>query len=198
MLNGPKETTGRKQKPLFKLLGRLRRDAQGSLALEFAMVSMPFLLFCFSIMGYGAYFFTATSLEFRVETAARLIRTGQAQTSGLSQAAFKQKICNPGDPLNPAARIVDCSKLNVHVQSAATWAAIAPTPCLSGGSLTASGAAGAAPVSGTSGGAGQVVVVTACYEWSLAQAMPFLMLSNMTSGSSIIQAVATFRTEPYQ
>lgn len=197
MLNGSKETAGRKQKPLLRLLGRLRRDAQGSMALEFAMVSMPFLLFCFSIMGYGFYFFTATSLEYRVESAARLIRTGQAQTSGLTQTLFKKKICNL-DPLDPSAKIFDCSKLNVHIQSATTWAAITPTPCLSGGSLTAPAAASSAPVSGSSGGAGQVVVVTVCYEWSLAQSMPFLMLSNMSSGSSIIQAVATFRTEPYQ
>ncbi len=173
---------------------RLRRDAKGSMAIEFALVSIPFLMFCFSIMGFGFYFFTTTALEYGAETAARQIRTGQAQTGGLTKQQFKQLVCAA------AGTFIDCSdsKLKVHIQSAASWAGIVPTPCVSGGSLSASAGTGADAVSGSSGGASQAVVVTVCYEWTLAQAMPFLMLGNMGNGSSIIQAVATFRTEPFQ
>lgn len=191
----PAVLPGRTEKKRSVLLRRLRRDTSGSTALEFAMVALPFLLFCFSIIGYGFYFFTATSLEYRVETATRLIRTGQAQTNGVTQSSFKQQICDPSDP---SASFLDCSKLNVHIQSNASWAGINPTPCLTSGALTGSAAAGSAAVSGSSGGAGAAVLVTVCYEWSLAKAMPFLMLGNMGNGSAVIQAVSAFRTEPYQ
>jgi Flp pilus assembly protein TadG len=186
-------STGAQSRSRF---GRFRRDVRGSTALEFALVGLPFLLFCFGIIGYGLYFFTSTALEFSVESEARKIRTGQAQTTALTQADFKSKICAA------AGSLIDCagagSKLKVHIQSASDWAGITPTPCMTSGSLTNSAASGSSAVSAASGGSRQVVLVTVCYEWSVAQIMPFLLLGNMGNGSSLIQAVATFRTEPYQ
>ncbi len=187
---------GSKRTPSRGVLGRFRQDKRGTTAIEFAIVGLPFLMFCFGVMGYGLYFFTNTALEYSVESESRKIRTGQAQTAALTQAGFKTKICQA------AGTFLDCSgagdKLKVHIQSSANWAGIAPTPCVSNGSLTASAATGASQVSAASGGARQVVLVTVCYEWTLAKSLPFLLLGNMGNGSSAIQAVATFRTEPYQ
>ena len=202
MLKSITQTTARHRRSARLLARRLRRDKQGTTAIEFAIVALPFLLFCGAILGYGIYFFTATALEFSVETAARKIRTGQstatASTAGLTRAQFKNEICNASAG---ASSFIDCSRLKVHIQSSAAWSGITPTPCLSSGSLAASAGADGDAVSGSGnagGGASQAVVITVCYEWKLAKAMPFLMLSNMGNGSSVIQAVATFRSEPYQ
>lgn len=178
-----------------KFFRRFGRDARGSTAAEFAIVALPFLMFCFGIMGYGLYFFTTTGLEFGVESAARQIRTGQAQNGGLTKAQFKQLICNA------AGSFIDCSdsKIRVHIQSAPNWAGVVPTPCLgAAGTLSAAAGQGTDAVSASAGGASQAVLVTVCYEWTVAQALPYLMLGNMGNGSSVIQAAATFRTEPYQ
>jgi Flp pilus assembly protein TadG len=187
-------TNSSKNHPSKGFLRRLRKDTRGTSAIEFAMVGAPFFLFIFGIMGYGLYFFSTTALEFGVETASRKIRTGQAQTDGITRAEFKQLICDA------AGSVIDCSdaKVKVHIQSAANWAGISPIPCLSSGSLSSSAGSGTDAISGPAGGASQAVLVTVCYEWTLAQSMPFLVLSNMGNGSSMIQAAATFKTEPYQ
>jgi Flp pilus assembly protein TadG len=177
----------------MSLLRRLKQDARGTTAIEFAMVGIPFLMFCFGVIGYGLYFFTTTALEFATENAARKIRTGQAQTTAITRAQFKQAICDA------AGSFLDCQdRLKVHIQSASDWAGINPTPCVTSGDLTNSAGQTTDSVGSAAGGARQVVVVTACYEWALSQTLPFLMLGNMGNGASAIQAVATFRTEPYQ
>ena len=166
------------------------RDERGFTAVEFAMVAMPFLMLLFGTIGVGLFFFTTFSLENAVEKASRQIRTGQAQTSGKTTSQFKQDVCD----LAPS--FVDCAgNLRVNVVSSASFsgAASAMGSCTdSGGSLIPDPADSAVP-----GGAGEVVLVTVCYEWELAKAIPFLELGDMGSGSRLIRASTTFRTEPY-
>ena len=50
-----------------------------------------------------------------------------------------------------------------------------------------------------SGSASEVVLVTVCYEWDLAQHFKFLKLgSGDGSGPAIIQAATAFKSEPYK
>ncbi|MFT5509530.1 MAG: hypothetical protein ACI89J_002617 [Hyphomicrobiaceae bacterium] len=169
---------------------RFYRDERGFTAVEFAMVAMPFLMLLFGTIGVGLFFFTTFSLENAVEKASRQLRTGQAQVSGKTTTQFKQDICD----LAPS--FVDCvGNLRVNVVSNASFsgAAGAIGGCTdSGGALIPDPTP--SPVPGT---AGDVVLVTVCYEWELAAAIPFLELGNMGSGSRLIQASTTFRTEPY-
>lgn len=172
------------------LFSRLRRDVSGATAVEFAIVSVPFLFFVFGIIGIGLHFFTTSTLEAAVETASRKILTGQAQTGGLTLGEFKQLVTDQGPGfLKPG-------KLNLHIQKAPSWAALTPVQCLNGnGALTPPAGNAGDRVDRFSGGAGEVVLVTACYEWDIARV---LGLGNMASGSSLIHAATTFKTEPYQ
>lgn len=172
-----------------RLLGRWRRDEKGVTAIEFAMVAPPFLMLLYGIIGVGLYFFTTFTLENAVEQAARLIRTGQAQSSGMTAAQFKQTVCDnsPG--------FVDCTnKLRVSVKNFNEWTQITnatlPTCLDNSGNLTNA-------TSYTPGAQGEVVLVWVCYEWDFSRYIPFLNLSDMSNGSRLIQAATTFRTEPY-
>lgn len=174
----------------IKLLKRWRADRSGVTAIEFGLVALPFLMFMFGIIAVGLYFFITFSLENAVEQAARLVRTGQAQSNGMTTTEFKAEVCKklPG--------FVDCAgKLRVNVQQFTGGFSTITTPdCVdSSGVLVGEGAA--TPVKGD---AGAVVLVTACYEWELAKSMPFLKLGKMSNGSSMIRASTTFRTEPYE
>ncbi len=65
--------------------GKLRgfsKDRKGTTAIEFGFVALPFFLFAFGIMLVGLKYFTENALEHAVESAAREIRTGQAQKGG--------------------------------------------------------------------------------------------------------------------
>ena len=171
------------------LIARWKRDTHGATAVEFAMVALPFLMMLFGIIGVGLYFFTVFTMENAVEQASRLLRTGQAQQAGYNADQFKSKVCEfvPG--------FVDCgSKLRVNVVSYPdTTIPLDTLPrCLTN----------AGDLNGGNtydpGGASQVVLVWVCYEWELANKIPFLHLGDMSNGSALIQATTVFRTEPYE
>ena len=60
-------------------LSRFRRDRQGSAAIEFAFVGIPFLMMMFAIVETALMFFATQVLETATADSARLIMTGQAQ-----------------------------------------------------------------------------------------------------------------------
>ena len=169
---------------------RLRRDENGFTAVEFALVATPFLALLFGIIAVGLYFFVQFSLENAVEQAARLIRTGQAQTRSppMTTSQFKTEVCNR------APAFVDCgSKVRVNVQVFNSFSAISAPSCTdAGGNLVPD-----PPPTAVPGQAGEIVFVNVCYEWELAGKIPFLKLGKMGNGAALIQAATTFRTEPY-
>ena len=175
-------------------LARWPRNERGAAAIEFAIVAVPFFLFVLGTLGVGLYFFTTNSLEHGVESAARLIRTGQAQKDGLTVEEFKQRVCSD------AGSYISCDKLHVIVQNASNWAGIDPQPCVdSDNNLAASTGNSGDPLYDYTGGSSQVVLVTLCYEWDLARSFSFLKLGSGAdgSGSAILQVATAFRTEPY-
>lgn len=166
----------------------LASDRSGTTAIEFAMVGMPFMMLLFGIIAVGLFFFTTFTLENAVEEASRLIRTGQAQQSGMTAAQFKTEVCSR------APRFVDCqSKLRVNVQKFTGYGSVTVAKCTdSGGNLVDPASTAFAP-----GTAGDIVLVTVCYDWELGGKIPFLDLSTNANGSTMIRAATTFKTEPY-
>lgn len=167
----------------------LLKDDNGATAVEFGMIAVPFLLFLVGILGMGLYYLTLISLEYGVESAARKIRTGEAERDGLTVGGFKGLIC-------AAAVGIDCSKVTVIVQTAKTWSGINPQACVTNGNQTpSSGNSDTDALSKYSGSAKQVVLVTACYRWKLADSFQFVKFS--ADGPTIIQAATAFKNEPY-
>lgn len=167
---------------------KLQRDESGATAIEFAMVSMPFLALLFGIIAVGLFFFTTFSLENAVEQASRPLRTGEAQTAGMTKDQFKASVCAK------VPAYVDCGgKLRVNVQKYNLGDAIVAPACVdAGGALVPAASTAYAP-----GAANQIMLVTACLEWELAGKIPFLTLSSMGNGAALIQASTTFKIEPY-
>ncbi len=182
-----------------KLLKRARRNESGTTAIEFAMVIGPFLFLLFGIMSVGFYFFVVFTLEHAVETASRVIRTGQAQTQSpnvMTVSQFKALICGK----LPA--YMNCSGANnlirVNVQSFTDYTGTAASCTDNTGALIST-----ANQTYSTGGASAVVLVTVCYEWELSKSManiPYWISptsARMTNGSTLIRASTVFTTEPY-
>ncbi|WP_195930579.1 TadE/TadG family type IV pilus assembly protein [Hyphomicrobium album] len=164
------------------------KDENGATAVEFGMVAMPFLLFVLGILGMGLYYLALISLEYGVESAARKIRTGEAEKSALTVGGFKSLIC-------ASAIGIDCSKVTVIIKHAKTWTGIEPQACVTNNSQTGSSGNVGDALSDYSGSASEVVLVTACYRWALADSFKFMKFS--ASGPTIIQAATAFKNEPY-
>ena len=60
---------------------RLRQNEDGATAVEFALVSIPFLMLLFGIMSVCLYFFTTLYIENAVWNASRDLRTGAFENS---------------------------------------------------------------------------------------------------------------------
>lgn len=68
----------------FVLLRRFKRDRRGVTAVEFALISVPFLGLLMAIFQAGLYFFTSEALDAAVQDASRNIFTGQLQGANVT------------------------------------------------------------------------------------------------------------------
>ena len=174
-----------------RVKGRLlafRDDESGFTAVEFALIALPFLMLIMGVIQIALFYFTTFSLESAVERAAREIRTGQAQSQAIDQAAFKQKVCEymPG--------FANCdAHVRVDVRSFSSFGGIQGNtpPGLDGGGNLGSN------FTYSPGSGGDVVLVTAFYEWEMTKMIPFIDLGDMANGSKLIQAATAFRNEPF-
>ncbi|MBV9217881.1 MAG: pilus assembly protein [Methylobacteriaceae bacterium] len=71
---------------LRALLRRLRVEREGHAAVEFGMVVLPFFAIIFAVLEIAFLFMTGQALDTSLDEAARLLLTGQAQTSSGSGA----------------------------------------------------------------------------------------------------------------
>ncbi len=186
---------------------RLGRNEDGTTAVEFGFVALPFFFLLFGIISIGFYYFTLFTLENAIEEAARLARTGQAQTgtftggtagTPMTAAQFKTEVCSR---LPAYMNCTTTGKIRVQMQNFTDFASVAIPSCLDGGgNLIDDASAVFAP-----GSASTVTLATICYEWELPKLMPtgFWLRPNsansstMSNGSSLMQAATTFVTEPF-
>ncbi len=93
---------------------------RGSAAVEFAILAPPFLLFMMSTFEVGWFYFAGSTVDAAAVNAARMVRTGLAQESGLDKQAFNSEVCPILAPLG------DCdSRMTVEVQTFDTFADLA-------------------------------------------------------------------------
>ena len=101
--------------------GRFRRDLRGATAVEFAMVSGPFIGLLFAIFESAFVYLATEGLDAAVADAGRYVMTGQALTGNYqSSSAFRDAvICNPSSPRKRILpSFIDCSQLIVDVRTA--------------------------------------------------------------------------------
>lgn len=163
---------------------RFARRQDGSSAVEFALVAMPFMALLFAIIETALIFFSGQALETAVADASRLILTGQAQTQGMSQSGFKDAVC---------ARIFglfDCQNgVYVDVKTFTSFTNVSmPNPVDSQGNL-------ASNFDYQPGGPGDIVVVRLFYQWPIQMSLPGL--SNLNGQKRLLVATSAFRNEPF-
>jgi Flp pilus assembly protein TadG len=181
---------------LLRAFRRLKRQEDGSTAIEFAIVSTPFLMFIFALTGIALYFFIISSIEKGMDQSSRPIRTGQAMCANTTVDQFKQNICNG------AGKWVKCTKLQIFVKHYTDWSTLnsdTPQPCVdANGNVITNTVSGSSFIAASAGSASDVVIVTGCYKWDFTAKIPFFHLGNMADGSLMMQTATAFQAEPYK
>ena len=171
---------------LRKALRRFRRNRRGSAAVEFALVAPVFFALLFAIIETAIVFFAGQVLETVTQDSARMIMTGQAQTSGYSQSDFKTYVCNK------ITVLFDCiNGISIDVQSYSAFSSVSIASPIDGSKNFVS------PNNYNPGGPGDIVVVRLFYQWPLIVTGLGYNISNLTGSKRLLTATAAFRNEPY-
>jgi Flp pilus assembly protein TadG len=177
---------------LCKLI--VRED--GAAAIEFAVVSIPFLALLFAILESGIIFLANQTLESAAATAGRLILTGQVQAA-LTQNPnydFHARVCESLPPL------FSCNKVYVDVQTATSFsAANTGAPIKNGAWSVPLDNQGNPKFNIKPGGPGDIVVMRVMYQWPVYVSLLNLAntLSNMNGNMTLLMATTVFRNEPF-
>jgi len=169
------------------------RSEAGSVAVEFALVLLPFLTVVMVIVQSAVVLLAGQVLQTAATNASRLILTGQAQTASYSATAFKNAIC-----ANLTVMFNCTNNLYIDVESFSSFNSISlSSPTNTNGTLNTT-AFGYSP-----GNPGDIVVVRLIYQWPIIAAGIGFCLStacglvNSAGNSNTLVATVAFRNEPY-
>jgi len=169
-----------------KALRYFLRSRDAVTAIEFAVIAIPFFMLIIGIIEVGLLFWAGYELENATAAAARLVRTGRAQTLGYTVSQLRSQLCQN------VVILTSCnSKLQISVQTFSTFAGITvPSPVNQNGALQTS-------FTYAPGAPGSIVLFTTFYPWPLATPLTSSLLANLAGGNYLLQSTFAFRNEPY-
>jgi Flp pilus assembly protein TadG len=160
---------------------------RGAATIEFAIVGTSFMLMLLASFEFGYMLFVQSALDNAARDAARLIRTGQAQTSSSPQTTFQTLLCDD------VGSLIGCSNILYQAQVFNDWSTAqnsvnqGVTRDNNGNLVSAGFSAGAAQ---------QIVVVTVTYNYQFFTPWIGSLLGN-GSNSAFLQSTVVFQNEPY-
>ncbi len=171
---------------------RCMRDRKGAAAVEFALIAPIFFALAFSILEAGYFFFVSSAVDQAAARAARLIRTGQAQstTDPINRDAFFDEVCEV------VSLFGDCSeRLTVDVSRFATFDELADD--LSAPTCRDADDDEVDAIPYDPGGEREIVRVRICYMHKTINPALGLDLAEAPDGSRKLISVTIFRNEPF-
>lgn len=192
------DTPPSKNKNFFK-------NEDGTTAIEFAILGLPFLALLFGIIELAIVFFVSSTAQHALETSAREIRTGEYQLNSGTVATLETSICgHMGN--NTSDAITQCTdKLTIDGVTSPTGSfsdITLPASALCSGSdaeieqcMNENPTVADSDVICTTGG--QIMVVRLQYHHSLSVPFGLTRLANTGNNTRVISHTTAFRNEPF-
>ena len=176
----------RNRRALLRLGLRFARRQDGAAAVEFAIVAVPFLFLVFAILETALVFFAGQILETATADAARLVRTGQAQSQGFGATQFRTELCKR------VAALIDCATgVEIDVRTYQSFgSANLNKPVDQNGNYVGTGAF-------QPGAGGDIVLVRAFYQFPIWLPTFGVSMADLPNGKRLLAASAAFRNEPF-
>jgi hypothetical protein len=178
----------------------ISRDETGAVAVEFAILALPFFTLIFAILETAIVFLAGQILDAAVHDASRKIRTGQAQQASWDLAAFRTEVCDR------LYGMFDCTGLRLKIEEVSTFASV-------GAAITNPIDENCMPdgdpeedcdwviVEEFTPGAGSpdpsVVLVQVYYKWPTLVNLPGFNLATQAGNTRLLSAVRVLRNEPF-
>jgi len=160
----------------------------GTTAVEFAVIALPFFALIFAVLETALVFFTGQVLQTAAADTARLVLTGQVQSQNMTQEKFMEEAC---------ARVYGLFKcggedgMMVDVRTYSSFSDIDNNK-----PINAKKELDLTPTY-QPGGPGQIVVVRLLYKWPINLSLLGFDLSDLTGEKRLLIGTAAFRNEPF-
>ncbi len=165
----------------------------GSAAVEFALVSAPFIALTLALLQVGLIYFAQEALESAVEETARLVLTGQVQKAGMTQNQFAQQLCNNSQGIFRDVGGVTCNGFMIDLQPATSFANVdVSKPTIT---YDASGNPNNT-WQYNAGAPGDIMVMRVMYPWPVYLGPLALNFGNMQNNKLLLMSTSVFRNEP--
>lgn len=174
---------------LGALLGRFKRNQQGSAAVEFGILAIPFALVIFAVLESCVSFASQQVLANATDDIARKIRTGQSGWRNPTESQLKNEICARLDIMVGSS----CqSRLTVDLRTFDTYAQAAAVKIkVTNKVLDTSG------FKVQAGGSGKRNMLRVFYRWPVMTDIMRLAMANREDNTIMQIATATWKNEPY-
>ncbi len=169
------------------VLARFRRNGEGSVAVEFGLLAIPFAMVIFAVLESCVSFAAQQVLSNATDDISRMIRTGQLKNP--NENDLKTRICNQLSVLVTS----QCkTNLTIDLRSFNTFAEAAAVKIkLTGGQLDTTG------FKVEAGGAETRNMLRVFYKWPVMTDIMRRKMSNLSDGTILHIATATWRNEPF-
>jgi Flp pilus assembly protein TadG len=166
----------------------IRLGERGNATIEFGLIGTAYVMMILGALEMGYMLFIQSVLDNASRDAARLIRTGQAQTASNPQTTFQNLLC--GD----VSWLITCS--SIYYQSTAFWTwsetntglQTAPTRD-SNGNIVSTGFDAGSP--------GEIVLVQVFYNYSFFTPWIGSLLGAGLSNTAYLSSTVIFQNEPF-
>jgi Flp pilus assembly protein TadG len=169
---------------------RFAGDSRGAVAVEFALLALPFFAIIAAILQTSLVFLSTQVLESAVQDASRLIRTGQAKTAGFDTARFRTEVCSRLYGLFP-----DCAGLHIRVSTVTNFTSATTTSPVDPNCTT--NCEWTVPSGYDGGNRSDVVMVQVYYKYPILVDIGGLGLANLPQSQRLLGSTTVFKNEPF-
>ena len=184
-------TLSRTRGRLVPSLRRFVRHKDGSTAIEFSILVIPFVLLVFAILESCISFTAQQVMTNAADDVARLYRTGQAKSSDDATAdavKLREMVCEKMQIMVSTG----CPGLSVDLRSFSDFASMGSVATkITDGDLDTNGFGARA------GGAGSKNMLRVYYKWPIITDLMRLSMSTLSGGKVLHFAMVTWQNEPY-
>lgn len=169
----------------MRLLRSMSKDREGSAAIEFAILVLPFFVVIFAIAEIAIMFFVDSGLDAALHKAVRQVRVGVAKSGNWDVTKFKQVVCGE------LSFSFDCSsKLKVRATLVTDMSSITKGSPISGGNLNVT-------EDFNLGDSGSYVLVQAFLPWNPTFKLYSISSAQLSDGSYVLGSAELIKNEPF-
>ncbi|MGH1376202.1 MAG: TadE/TadG family type IV pilus assembly protein [Alphaproteobacteria bacterium] len=169
---------------MFQVLRKWFIKEDGTTAIEFSMLLMPYLMISLGIIEISLMFASASLLEGATDSASRIIRTGQVQQSGGDpETMFRDALCEF------AVVLVRCEDVTVEAIRMDSYGDYSDAVLDGDGNMVSQGF--------DVGGSSDKVLIRVSYRYEMMTPLVGELL-NGSDGSRLFISTIVLQTEPYE